>query len=106
MPSSLVPSEIELSADVVQLAAKLEIAGFLPKVLEMTQSVFPDARLEVEVEEDPEIADEVCLAIVVRNTFDDAHELVQVSSHWHRRLYDCCPPHLASAFRLNTDWRP
>lgn len=106
MQTSLVPSEIELRADVVQLAAKLGVTAYLPKVLEMTQSVFPDARLEVEVEEDPEIADEVCLAIVVRNTIDDAHELVQISSNWHRRLYDCCPAHLASAFRLNTDWRP
>ncbi len=106
MPSSLVPSEIELSADVERLAAKLGVAGDLPKVIEMTRSVFPDARLEVEVEEDPEIADELCLAIVVRNTIDDAHELVHVSAHWHRRLYDCCLPHLAPAFRLNTDWRP
>ena len=106
MPASLVPSDIELSADVMQLAAKLGVTAQLPPVLEMTRSVFPEARLEVEVEFDPEIADEVCLAIVVRSSIDDAHELVQVSSHWHRRLFDCCPPHLAPAFRLNTDWRP
>ena len=106
MPTSLVPAEIELTADAVQLAAKLGVSACVPKVLEMTQSVFPDARLEVEIEHDPEIAEEVCLAIVVRNSMDDARELVQVSSNWHRRLYDCCPPHLASAFRLNTDWRP
>ena len=106
MPTSLVSSEIELSADVVQLAAKLGVTAYLPKVLEMTRSVFPEARLEVAVEEDPEIADEVCLAVIVRNSLDDAHELFHVSSGWHRRLYDCCPPHLAPAFRLNTDWRP
>lgn len=106
MPASLAPSEIELSAEVMQLAMKLNVTAYLPRVLEMTRDVFHDVRLEVEEEVDPEIADEVCLAIVVRNTIDDAHELVQVSSVWHRRLYDCCPPHLASAFRLNTDWRP
>ena len=106
MPASLVSSEIELSADVVQLAAKLGVTAYLPQVLEMTRSVFPEARLEVAVEEDPEIADEVCLAVIVRNSLDDAHELFQVSSAWHRRLYDCCPPHLAPTFRLNTDWRP
>lgn len=106
MPTSLVPSEIELTADIMQLAAKLGVSAYLPKVLAMTQSVFPDARLNVDIEHDPEIADEVCLAIIVRNSIDDAHELVRVSSNWHRRLYDCCPPHSASAFRLNTDWRP
>ncbi len=106
MLTSLVPSEIELAADVVQLAAKLGVTAFLPKVLEMTRSVFPDAQLEVEVEYDPEIAEEVCLAIVVRNTIDNPHELVQVSSKWHQRLFDSCPPYQASVFRLNTDWRP
>ena len=106
MPTSLVSSEIELSADVVQLAAKLGVTAYLPQVLAMTRAVFSEARLEVEVEDDPEIADESCLAIIVRNSVDDAHELFQISSGWHRRLYDCCPAHLAAAFRLNTDWQP
>ena len=106
MAMSLVHSEVELSDDVNQLAGKLGVAAYLPKVLGMTRLVFPDARLDVATEEDPEIAGEVCLAIIVRNSLEDAHELFQVSSGWHRRLYDCCPPHLASAFRLNTDWRP
>ena len=106
MPTSLVSSEIELPTDVVQLAAKLGVTAHLPQVLEMTRAVFPEARLEVEVEDDPEIADESCLAIVVRNSVDDAHELFQISSGWHRRLFDCCPAHLSAAFRLNTDWRP
>lgn len=106
MATSLVHSDVELSDDVTQLANKLGVAAYLPQVLGMTRLVFPDARLEVATEEDPEIAGEVCLAIIVRNSLEDAHELFQVSSGWHRRLYDCCPPHLASAFRLNTDWRP
>ena len=106
MPASLVSSEIELSADVVQLATKLGVTAYLPQVLAMTRAVFSEARLEVEVEDDPEIADESCLAIIVRNSVDDAHELFQISSGWHRRLYDCCPAHLAAAFRMNTDWQP
>ena len=106
MPASLVSSEIELSANVVQLAAKLGVTAYLPQVLEMTRAVFPEARLEVEVEDDPEVADEVCLAIIVRNSVEDAHELFQISSSWHRRLFDCCPAYLSAAFRLNTDWQP
>ena len=106
MLPSLVPSKTELSAEVVQLATKLGVTAILSNVQEMTRSVFPDARLQVEVEYDPENADEVCLAIVVRNTIDNPHELVQISSKRHRRLFDSCPPYLASVFRLNTDWRP
>ena len=106
MPTSLVSSEIELPTDVVQLATKLGVTAYLPQVLAMTRAVFSEARLEVEVEDDPEIADESCLAIIVRNSVDDAHELFQISCGWHRRLYDCCPAHLAASFRLNTDWQP
>ena len=71
-----------------------------------SRGLFGGKRPVVEVEDDPEIADESCLAIIVRNSVDDAHELFQISSGWHRRLYDCCPAHLAAAFRLNTDWQP
>ena len=106
MPTSLVSSEIELPTDVVQLATKLGVSAYLPQVLEMTRVVFPEARLDVEVEDDPEIADESCLAIIVRNSVDDAHELFQISCGWHRRIFDCCPAYLAAAFRLNTDWQP
>ena len=41
MPASLVSSEIELPADVVQLAAKLGVTAYLPQVLDMTRAVFP-----------------------------------------------------------------
>ena len=80
MPASLVPSEIELSADVVQLAAKLGVTGFLPKVLEMTQSVFPDARLEVEAYQDHELANEWWIVVVVRHAIEDPYELVAITS--------------------------
>ena len=58
MPTSLASSEIEVSADVAQLAAKLGVTAFLPQVLEMTRTVFPEARLEVEAYQDHELADE------------------------------------------------
>ena len=106
MPTSLVPSEIELSADVVQLAAKLGVTVYLPKVLEMTQSVFPDARLEVEAYQDHELAEEWCLVVVVRHAIDDPYELVAITSGWHQQLFDCCPAHLVGAFSIDTSFRP
>ncbi len=106
MSASLVPNEVQLSPEVLDLAAKLGVSAELPKVVEMTCEVFPDARVEVEIDEDREVIDDVCLSVVVRNDIEDAHELFLISRQWHRRLYDCCPPNLVSAFRLNTDWRP
>ena len=106
MPTSLIPSEIELSAEVVQLAAKLGVSAYLPRVLEMTQSVFSEARLEVEAYQDHELAEEWWLVLVVRHAIDDPHELVNMTSAWHRELFDCCPAHLASAFSIDTSFRP
>ena len=106
MPVSLVPSDIELSADVVQLAAQLGVTEYLPKVLEMTQSVFPDDQLEVEVYQDHELADEWCILVVVRHAIEDPLELVAITSGWHHQLFDCCPAHLASAFSIDTSFRP
>ena len=106
MSASVVSTDIELSADVLELAKKLGVSAELPKVLEMTRDVFRDAPIEVTIDEDPEIADEVCLAIVVRTEIEDAHELFLTSRPWHYRIYDCVHPYRASAFRLNTDWMP
>ena len=104
MPASLVSSEIELSADVVQLAAKLGATTHLPQVLEMTRSVFPEARLEVEAYQDHELADEWWIIMVVRHSIADPLELVAVTSNWHRQLFDGCPAHLASAFSIDTSY--
>lgn len=106
MPTSLVSSEIELPADVVQLAAKLGVSAYLPQVLAMTRAVFPDARLEVEAYQDYELAEEWWIVMVVRHSIDDPLELVAVTSEWHRQLFDCCPAHLASAFLIDTSFRP
>ena len=106
MTASLVPEEIKLSPDVLQLAIKLGVAAELPKVLEMTREVFLGARVEVEINEDPEINDEVNLAIVVRTEIEDAHELFLTAQNWHRRVFECCHPHKVAAFVLDTGWRP
>ena len=84
MPTSLVSSEIELPADVVQLAAKLGVTAYLPQVLEMTRAVFPDARLEVEAYQVHELAEEWWIIMVVRHSIADPLELVAVTSNWHR----------------------
>ena len=106
MPASLAPSQYDLPADVIQLATKLGVTAYLPKVLEMTQSVFPDAQLDVEAYQDYELAAEWWIVVVVRHAIDEPHELVSITSEWHRRLCDYCPAHLASAFSIDTSFRP
>ena len=106
MSVTLLSPEIELSDDVIQLAEALGVTAYLPKVLEMTRSVFANVPLTLEVDEDPEIADEVCLSIVVQHSIADAHELFLVARGWHQRIFDCCPVQHVAAFRLDTGWHP
>ena len=106
MSVTLLSLETELSDDVVQLAETLGVTAYLPKVLEMTRSVFGNVPLALEVDEDPEIAGEVCLSIVVQHSIADAHELFLVARGWHQRIFDCCPVQHVAAFRLDTGWHP
>ena len=106
MSASLVPHEVQLSPEVLDLAAKLGVSAELPKVVKMTCEVFPDACVEVEINADPEFEAEVNLAIVVRTAIEEAHELFQVARNWHRRIFDCCHPYKVSAFVLDTGSRP
>ena len=96
-------AEIPLTSEVRELAARLGVAAELPRVLEMTREVFPNAAVEIDA--DPEIAEEVCLAVVVRTDIADGGELFRIARPWHRRLFECCHPRKASAFRLDTGWR-
>lgn len=106
MPASVASSGLELSDEVVQFAKDRGVIDHLPRVLEMTQSVFPQARLEVEIYEDHDLPNDVFLAIVVHHDIDDATELVSRSMKWHQQIFDCCPPPVGGIFLLDTDWRP
>ena len=106
MPSSVVSADIEWSAEVQELAGRLGVTDYLRPVWEMTRSVFPAARLEYEAYQDHELADEWWIVMVVWHSFEDPVELVAVTTGWHRRLFDCCPAHLAGAFSIDTSFRP
>lgn len=106
MTVALVSPEVELLPDVFELAERLDVTTELSDVLRMTQALFANAQLEVEVYQDHELADDVFLAIVVRHEIEDAHELASVSAKWHQQLFNCCSAAKAGAFLLDTDWRP
>jgi len=77
MSVALSSAEIPLTSEVRELAARLGVAAELPKVLEMTREVFPNAAVEINVDADPEIAKEVCLAVVVRTEVSCSESLVR-----------------------------
>ena len=62
---------VEVPSEVVALAAEEGVEEYLPKVIEMTQRVFPSAsRLDVLTDEDPEIPDDrhIVMSVVITAT--------------------------------------
>ena len=57
---------VSMSPEVDSLAEQLGVRAELPAVLAMTRCVFPEAVVSVEIDDDPEIANDFHLAIVVR----------------------------------------
>jgi hypothetical protein len=94
---------IVLAPEVAAAAEKLGVKAELPQVIAMTQVVFPGDAVRVEIDDDPEIADERHLAIVVRATTESVDQLVATQWKWHEQLFRCCPAPLTSVFRLATE---
>lgn len=94
---------IALPPEVTAVAEKLGVKAELPQVIAMTQVVFPGDAVRVEIDDDPEIADDRHLAIVVRATTESVEQLVATQWKWHEQLFRCCPAPLTSVFRLSTE---
>lgn len=95
----------EISSQVAEVAQQLGVHTQLPRVIAMTQSVFPGDPWRVEIDEDPEIANDIHLAIVVETRIGSVDELVDSQWKWHEQLFLCCPAPLAPVFRLSTESR-
>ena len=106
MISTLMPPCEEFAPEIATAAEQLGVRAELPRVIAMTQDVFPGNSWHVEIDNDPEIPDDRHLAIVVRTSFRSVDELVASQWKWHERLFACCPAPLAPAFRLSTESQP
>ncbi len=95
--SSLPP----ISPEVQAFAAEAGVADYLLPVLEMTQRIFPDARrLEVLVEEDPEIANDRHIVLEVDVPDRDPQQYVESRVPWEQEMFRICPATLGHVFRL------
>ena len=106
MSTTTLPEVLELSAEVVQVAKDFGVLEELHRVLAMTQRLFPDCPTHVEIDDDPEIANDRHLAIVVRDQISDVDEAVTARWKWSEQLFSCCPAPLAHYFRLGMEYTP
>lgn len=104
MSTTTAPLLGEISAEIEQIAAQLGVSGELPRVLAMTQALFPNCPLHVEVEDDPEIANDRHLVIVVRDRIADVRHALAARWTWNAELFGCCPAPLAPTFRLGMEY--
>ena len=105
MSTTTLPEVIELSAEVAQVAKHFGVCEEFQRVLAMTQRLFPDCPLRVEIDDDPEIANDRHLAIVVQDRIADVEEALAARWRWNAELFGCCPAPLAHVFRLGMEYQ-
>src|SRR5271170_3807181 len=97
---------IAIPQEVIDFAAQEGVSSYLPAVLEMTTRVFPGGLREVIVEDDPEIANDRHILVVVKATNLDVPHGLESRWRWHGGSFDCCPAPLVCAFRLDLSIAP
>jgi hypothetical protein len=89
------------SADVLEFAARNQVAGYLDPLREATRRLFPTARcLKVFLEGDPEIRDDWHIVFEVEVPAADVPDFLRAKYAWIDELYRVCPAPLVCTFRL------
>lgn len=92
--------------DVAAFAAAHGVAECLPRMLEATKTIFPAARrIEVVLEEDPEIADFHYLVFEVEVANLEVAQAVAAQQQWGRASLQLCPVLPTLAFCLGLELR-
>ena len=102
-PAPQAPS-LDVPPEVHSFAEEQGVRGYLPAVLEMTRGLFPSVPIIVQVEDDPEIANDRHIVLVVRPKNMNVSQALDVRWEWHRGLFACCPAPLVPVFRLGLEF--
>jgi len=103
MDTTILPRAVSIPKDVASFAVDHGVQAELPAVLQMTRRVFPHANIQVELDEDPEIADDRHIVVLVRAVSMPVDQAVEMRWQWHRGLLACCPAPLVWVFRLGLE---
>lgn len=97
---------VEVPPDVLAFAEDQGVAQYLPAVVEMTRWLFPNYPLTVQLEDDPEIANDWHIVLVVPAKNLQVPRALELTWDWHRGLFANCPAPLACVFRLGLELSP
>ncbi len=103
MPKATLNLPVEIPSEVWALAAEQGVQAELPAIVEMTRRLFPDAAISLELDIDPEIANDRHIAILAKGVNLTVDQGMEASQESHRGLFHCCPASLTSIFRLGLE---
>jgi len=93
----IIPPEVEA------FAAREGVSPYLPAVLKMTNRIFPNSKVRLVLDEDPEIANDRHIVLEVKTEEMKVSEALDARYHWHRDLFANCPAPLVCVFRLGLE---
>jgi hypothetical protein len=103
MPLTLPIDSLDLPPEVLTFAAEQGVAAYLPAVVQMTRQLFPHSPLTVQVEDDPEIANDRHIVLIVTDIGLEVSEAFETLWQWQRELFARCPAPLVCIFRLGME---
>jgi hypothetical protein len=92
----------ELSPEVLAFAKEKGVSAYLPAIREMTRKLFPQAAVQVFVQEDAELLDIRQIIFQVDFTELDPPDSVDAIRKWNRGLFKDCPATHVHVFCLGT----
>lgn len=96
--------QTSLGADVLAFATEQGVNDLLLPVLDMTRRLFPDARrLEVMLEDDPELADDRHIVFEVEIGPTEVFRSADLHWQWSRNLFQLCPAKHTCLFGLHVN---
>src|SRR5260370_23292309 len=91
---------VQIPLEVCAFAAEQGVQADLPAVVDMTRRLFSEAAISLELDIDPEIANDRHIAVLVKGVNLTVDQGMEASQEWHRGLFHCCPASFAWVFRL------
>ncbi len=93
----------DMPLDVIAFAAEQGAQAELPAVVEVTRRIFSAAAVSIELDDDPEIADDRHIVIVTKGIRLPVVAAQEAIYEWQRELFTLCPAPLTWVFRLGVE---
>lgn len=99
--SQRVIDTIDVPPEVLAFAREQQVEQYLPVVLETAKRVFPNDRLSLALDEDPEVEDLKHIVLITEGAGLGVGEFLAANDEYHLSLFASIPAALICTFRLS-----